>query len=97
MLPAAVTQCIAASAAEALRNVARHAATDAAAITVRGDAAGVTVEVTDQGRGFDPEAVAASARGIRESIAGRMQAAGGTGTVRSAPGAGTTVTLRWPA
>jgi two-component system NarL family sensor kinase len=97
MLPAAVSRGIAASAAEALRNVARHAGTDAAGITVRGDAAGVSVEITDQGGGFDPDAVAVSARGLRESITGRMQAAGGTGEVRSAPGAGTTVTLRWPA
>jgi Histidine kinase-like ATPase domain len=97
MLPAAVTRQVAACAAEALCNVARHAGTDEAGITVRRDDAGVTVEISDQGRGFDPDAVAASARGIRESIAGRMQAAGGTATVRSAPGAGTTVILRWPA
>ena len=87
---------IAAGVAEALRNVARHAAADEAEVIVAGGDGWAAVQVTDHGRGFDPGAVPAAPRGIRESIAGRMQAAGGTGTVASTPGLGTTVLLRWP-
>jgi anti-sigma regulatory factor (Ser/Thr protein kinase) len=97
VVPALAAEQIAASAAEALRNVARHAGTSEAEVTVRAGADGVTVEVRDGGRGFDTGAVPPSRRGLRESVAGRMAAAGGTGSVRSAPGAGTTVILRWPA
>ena len=76
--------------------MARHAGVDEARVTVPGGAGWATIEVTDQGRGFDPRSVAPAPRGIRESISGRMAAAGGTGAVHSAPGHGTTVVLRWP-
>ena len=95
-LPRSATEGIAASVAEALRNVARHAGVDEAHVTVRGGPGWATVEVSDTGRGFDPRSVAPAPRGIRESISGRMTAAGGTGVVHSTPGHGTTVVLRWP-
>jgi signal transduction histidine kinase len=91
-----VTEHIAGSVAEALRNVTRHAGVAEADVTVRGGDGWVTVEVTDQGTGFDPAAVPPSRRGVRESIAGRMSAVGGAATVTSRPGSGTTVMLRWP-
>jgi two-component system, NarL family, sensor kinase len=95
-LPQSVTEGIAASVAEALRNVARHAGVGEADVSVRGGPGWATIEVSDRGRGFDPQSVSAAPRGIRESISGRMTAAGGTGVVHSAPGQGTTVILRWP-
>ena len=95
-LPSAVTEHIAGSVAEALRNVARHAGVEQADVTIRGGDGWVTVEVTDQGTGFDPESVPPSRRGVRESIVGRMSAVGGAAVVTSRPGTGTTVTLRWP-
>jgi signal transduction histidine kinase len=95
-LPRSVTEDIAASVAEALRNVARHAGVDEAVVNVCGGPGWATVEVADRGRGFDPQSVAPAPRGIRESISGRMTAAGGTGVVSSRPGQGTTVLLRWP-
>ena len=54
----------------------------------------VFVEVTDAGTGFDVGKVPPSRRGIRQSIVGRMAAAGGTATVTGS--AGTRVLLRWP-
>ena len=81
---------------EALRNVARHAGTGRADVSVRDAGDGLIVEVSDQGRGFDPRLVAASRRGISESIRARMEALGGDADVISAPGAGTRVVLRWP-
>jgi signal transduction histidine kinase len=95
-LPPAVAGEVAACVAEALRNVARHAGTGQAHVRVRGGDGWVIVEIADEGRGFDPQSLPASRRGIRESIAGRMLAAGGTGVVSSQLGAGTTVVLRWP-
>jgi anti-sigma regulatory factor (Ser/Thr protein kinase) len=95
-LPHSVTEGIAASVAEALRNVARHAGVDEAHVSVEGGPGWATIEVSDRGCGFDPRSVSPAPRGIRESISGRMTAAGGTGVVHSTPGHGTTVVLRWP-
>ncbi len=96
-LPSVVADQLVACVGEALRNVERHAGTDAAEVTVTGGAGWAVVEVTDGGRGFDPAATPPSRRGIRESITGRMLAAGGRAAIASRPGAGTTVTLSWPA
>jgi signal transduction histidine kinase len=96
-LPSPVAEQLAACAGEALRNIARHAGTSQAELAVTGDAGWAIVKITDHGRGFDPAAIPASRRGIRESITGRMLAAGGQATITSQPGAGTTVTLSWPA
>ena len=96
-LPSLVADQLAACAGEALRNIARHARTSQAELTVTGDDGWAIVTISDHGRGFDPAAVPASRRGIRESITGRMLAAGGQATIASQPGAGTTVTLSWPA
>ncbi|HEY7261056.1 MAG TPA: ATP-binding protein [Trebonia sp.] len=96
-LPSPVTDQLAACVGEALRNVKRHAGTGQAEVTVTGGAGWAVVKVTDRGRGFDPAATPPSRRGIRESITGRMQAAGGQAAVASRPGAGTTVTVSWPA
>jgi signal transduction histidine kinase len=96
-LPAPVADQLVACVGEALRNVERHAGTSQAEVTVTGGAGWAVVKVTDRGRGFDPAAVPSSRRGIRESITGRMLAAGGRAAIASRPGAGTTVTLSWPA
>ncbi len=96
-LPSPVADQLAACVGEALRNVERHAGTGQAEVTVTGGAGWAVVKITDCGRGFDPAATPPSRRGIRESITGRMLAAGGRAAVSSRPGAGTTVTVSWPA
>jgi signal transduction histidine kinase len=96
-LPSPVADQLVACVGEALRNIERHAGTDRAEVTVSGGAGWAVVEVTDRGRGFDPAATPASRRGIRESITGRMLAAGGRAAIASRPGEGTTVTVSWPA
>ena len=97
MLPSPVADQLVACVGEALRNVERHAGTDQAEVTVTGGAGWAVVKITDRGRGFDPAATPPSRRGIRESITGRMLAAGGRAAIASRPGAGTTVTVSWPA
>jgi signal transduction histidine kinase len=96
-LPSPVVDQLAACVREALRNVRQHAGTGQADVTVTGDAGWAVITITDCGRGFDPAAIPPSRRGVRESIAGRMLAAGGRAAITSRPGAGTTVTLSWPA
>jgi signal transduction histidine kinase len=96
-LPSSVADQLVACVGEALRNVEQHAGTGEAEVTVTGGAGWAVVKITDRGRGFDPAATPASRRGIRESISGRMLAAGGRAAIASHPGAGTAVTVSWPA
>jgi signal transduction histidine kinase len=95
-LPSPVADQLVSCVGEALRNVRQHAGTGQAEVTVAGGAGWAVVKVTDRGRGFDPAATPPSRRGIRESITGRMLAAGGRAAIASRPGAGTTVTVSWP-
>jgi signal transduction histidine kinase len=96
-LPSPVADQLVACVGEALRNVERHAGTGQAEVTVTGGAGWTVVRITDHGRGFDPSVTPPSRRGIRESITGRMLAVGGWAAIASRPGAGTTVTVSWPA
>ena len=96
-LPPPAADQLVACVSEALRNVERHAGTGKAEVTVTGGAGWAVIKITDRGRGFDPAATPPSRRGIRESITGRMLAAGGQSAIASRPGAGTTVTVSWPA
>lgn len=96
-VPSAVADQLVACVGEALRNVGQHSGASQADVAVNGGAGWAVVQITDHGRGFDPAAIPPSRRGIRESITGRMQGAGGRAAIESSPGAGTTVTLSWPA
>ena len=51
------------------------------------------VFVRDRGPGFDPDAVPADRRGVRQSIVGRMERHGGRARVTSGAGYGTEVEL----
>ncbi|GAA1768307.1 hypothetical protein GCM10009681_44340 [Luedemannella helvata] len=96
-VPKRVAESLVSSAAEALRNVARHAGVSAAHLALRTDGGRVRLDVTDHGRGFDPAAAPEHRFGIRQSIVGRMASVGGVAEVHSAPGAGTRWCLHWPA
>ncbi len=93
-VPAEVAEAFAAAAAEALENTARHAACVHVAVELADTGRHVSVTVADQGRGFDP-ARRPPGFGLREDVAGRMAAVGGTAAVRSGPGRGTVVHLGW--
>jgi signal transduction histidine kinase len=96
-LPSPVADQLVSCVGEALRNVRQHAGTGRAEVSVAGGAGWAVIKITDRGRGFNPDAIPPSRRGIRESITGRMLAAGGRAAIASRPGAGTTVTVSWPA
>ena len=84
------------STGEAVMNAAKHAGVDTVSVYVEVEEDQVSAFVRDQGKGFVPAAVPRDRRGIAESIEGRMERAGGTAIVDSAPGEGTEVTLRLP-
>ncbi len=86
-------QALLAATREALVNAARHAAGAEVSVYARAASDRISVYVRDRGPGFDPGAVPAERRGIRESIEGRMRRHGGTAEVRSEPGGGCEVIL----
>lgn len=77
---------------EAVRNAMRHSDASTLAVTVRGDGHTLTLEVVDDGIGFDPARTDPDSyglRGLRSLVADN----GGVLEVRSAPGEGTTVRM----
>jgi len=80
---------------EAMQNADKHAGPDAhVTVGLTRNADAVEFTVTDDGRGFD-RADAADPRGVG-SVRDRIRPLGGTATIRSARGEGTTVTGRVP-
>jgi signal transduction histidine kinase len=79
---------------EALANVRRHARASSVRVTLSYGDERVRLAVTDDGAGFDPDEPA-SGFGLR-GMRARVAEIGGELTVRSAPGAGTTVTAEVP-
>ncbi|MEH3155730.1 MAG: ATP-binding protein [Gordonia paraffinivorans] len=95
--PTDVVRQVVAAAAEAVRNIVRHA-DPGPGRRVRMSTAtdGIAVDVVDDGPGFDPMRVPVDRLGIAVSIRGRMaDIDGGSATVDSSPGAGTAVAIRW--
>lgn len=79
---------------EALQNIAKHAKAQHVLVVLQlGDGA-ATLTVRDDGRGFDPTVVPANHFGLA-IMRERMAAVGGTVTLESAPGQGTTITASW--
>ena len=80
---------------EALRNVAAHAGPDArATVGLRRLPGAIEFEVADDGAGFNPKATQWGLGLL--SIVDRVEALGGTASVRSAAGGGTTVLATIP-
>jgi signal transduction histidine kinase len=82
---------------EALTNAAKFAP-DAGAVALYAEVGDgrAQVFVRDRGEGFDPDAIPADRRGVRESILGRMERHGGRAEIRSSPERGTEVELTIP-
>lgn len=99
-LPAAVQTLVLRAVQEALANVRKHARATSAVVTVSTSDDVVAVDVNDDGVGFDehlaraPRANGAGfgLRGLRE----RAVALGGSMSIESAPGGGTTLTIHVP-
>ncbi|MDT0269896.1 sensor histidine kinase [Streptomyces sp. DSM 44915] len=84
---------------EALANVARHAAADRVGVTLSYMDGEVTLDVRDDGRGFDARRPAPGGRHGGFGLAGmraRAERVAGSLTVESEPGHGTAVSARLP-
>jgi signal transduction histidine kinase len=81
---------------EALANVVKHARASSAAVCIAARDDIVWMEVSDNGRGFDPAAVGPGHFGLR-SMRGRVADLGGRLEVRSTPGRGTVLRVEVPA
>jgi signal transduction histidine kinase len=85
---------------EAIANVARHAEPARVAITARERGDRIVIEVTDDGRGFDPSRARPRIEGGHLGLAAmseRAALAGGEVVISSEPGRGTTIRLALPA
>ena len=84
------------AAREAMTNAAKFAGVEEIDVYVEVSDHETAVFVRDRGIGFDLDAVSDGRQGIRESIKGRLERAGGSAMVTSVPGEGTEVELRLP-
>jgi signal transduction histidine kinase len=84
---------------EALSNVKKHAGATHVTVRIEGGPGSLRVEVRDNGSGFDPEAAREFLRAGKVGLASmreRAELAGGTLTLKSASGEGTSVMATLP-
>jgi signal transduction histidine kinase len=82
---------------EALTNVWKHAGVDEASVVVRHANSRASVQIVDEGRGFDPVEVGSGQTGLGLwNMRERAQEIGGDIDIRSSPGSGTQVTISIP-
>jgi len=88
--------CLYRVAQESLRNIAQHAQTQHASVTLTAAGGRMHLLVEDAGIGFDPESVRGKARLGLISIQERVRHAGGNFSIDSRPGTGTRIDVRVP-
>jgi signal transduction histidine kinase len=86
-------EAVVAATREAMTNAAKFGGGSGVDVYAESDGRRTQVFVRDRGPGFDPDAVPADRRGLRESIVGRMERNGGRARVTSSPGTGTEVEI----
>ncbi len=84
------------AAAEAVTNAAKHGDPTSVTVFLDIDGDALVCSVSDDGSGFEPDAVT-HGLGIENSMRAPVEAIGGSVTVRSRPGIGTEVEIRIPA
>jgi signal transduction histidine kinase len=96
-LHAAQEEAVLRVAQEALHNALRHSGAEHVDVTLNRRGPGAVLRVTDDGSGFDPRTVRRAGRHLGlVSMRDRANGAGGTLTVESAPGKGTTIEMEVP-
>jgi signal transduction histidine kinase len=82
---------------EALHNALRHSGAQRVDVTLARRGTAAVLRVTDDGSGFDPKAIRRAGRHLGlVSMRDRASGVGGTLTVESAPGKGTTIEMEVP-
>jgi NarL family two-component system sensor histidine kinase LiaS len=94
-LPLAVEQVLFRVAQEALANAARHSQATRVVLQVVAEQHAVTLSITDNGRGFQPQAVAQHGFGL-QSMRERVASSGGTLAIESQPGEGSRIIAHMP-
>ncbi|GAA3795878.1 GAF domain-containing sensor histidine kinase [Streptomyces chiangmaiensis] len=96
-LPAAQEEAMLRVAQEALHNALRHSGAQQVDVTLEKRGPGAVLRVTDDGDGFEPTAIRRAGRHLGlVSMRDRAGGVGGTLTVASAPGKGTTIEMEVP-
>jgi PAS domain S-box-containing protein len=80
---------------EALTNIRRHSKARRADIRMLQDKGEITLEIRDDGCGFDPQRIPEDRLGVR-GIVERARLFGGEARIKSEPGRGTLLTVRLP-
>jgi PAS domain S-box-containing protein len=94
-LPLAIEEVLYRVAQEALHNVVKHAGARQVRVEVERTGQGVRLRIEDDGKGFDPEAVADGHLGLA-GMRARADKIGGRFSCRSEPGMGTTIEITVP-
>ncbi|MFC9872648.1 sensor histidine kinase [Nocardia salmonicida] len=98
MFPSSVVDALTAALTEALRNSVRHAGTSGTrAVSIELGDGRARVRVEDNGRGFEPARVGDKRLGLTAMKARVEELPGGSVSIRTGAGQGTTVTLAWRA
>lgn len=96
-MPVHAAEAVCSAAAQAMVNSLQHAGESSRWVAIRGiPKGGIEVVVGDTGQGFRLADVPDERLGVRVSILERVANAGGRAVIRSAPGEGTIVSIRWP-
>ena len=99
-LPTQVNTALFRAAQEAINNVVKHAKAETLLIQCTLEPKAITIEIEDDGRGFDPASFSsATSDGRGLGLAGikeRVELLGGSARIESAPGQGTRVVLTVP-
>ena len=95
LLPPDVQIALYRIAQQALSNATMHAEPRHVAMTLKTGQEGIELEVDDDGRGFDPAAITPGHFGL-STMRERAEGIGAMLLVKSAPGSGTHVVVRWP-
>ncbi|MFK4103123.1 GAF domain-containing sensor histidine kinase [Streptomyces sp. NPDC019531] len=96
-LPAAQEEAMLRVAQEALHNALRHSGAAHVDVSVDRHGSGAVLRITDDGTGFDPKSIRRAGRHLGlVSMRDRTSGVGGTLTVESAPGKGTTIEMEVP-
>lgn len=101
-IPTGVADAVFATVVQALSNSLQHAAGPGQAVArslsiLARDDGTLAIVVRDDGVGFVLDDVPSERLGVRISIQARMERAGGSATIVTAPGRGTSVSVVWPA
>lgn len=95
-IPAMEAQALTQATLQAIDNAARHSGATRFELVLDSPAPGsLEIVVRDDGSGFRLEKLPKDRIGIRTSVIGRMEAIGGQAIIKTSPGSGTEIILRW--